>query len=242
MRILICDDSLEDAEVLSSMLSSYLCGQPEELIIYTSGEDLLEGEKDQEFTLLFLDIYLKEMDGIRVARELRRRGKKGAVILTSCSSAFGPQSYEVGAAWYLTKPFSYEDLARVLDRGFGCLQEEEPYLKLLKNGAELSIPADSIDYIETEGRQVAVHMGPETIKVYDSLERLYKLLGEEKFIRPHRSYILHMDFIDCMKEGQFCLRNGERVSINRRNRKKIREIYQNHLFRKVIGGGVKGNE
>ena len=92
MRILICDDSLEDAEVLSSMLSSYLCGQPEELIIYTSGEDLLEGEKDHEFTLLFLDIYLKEMDGIRVARELRRRGKKGAVILTSCNSAFGPRA------------------------------------------------------------------------------------------------------------------------------------------------------
>lgn len=237
MRILICDDSLEDVRTLKTMIVRYLRREPEELVIYNSGEELLKGEEKHDFTLLFLDIYMKEMDGIRTAQKLRSRGKKGAIILTSCSSAFGPQSYEVGAAWYLTKPFTYEVLARAFARGLLCAGEEVPQLKLLKNGSEICVPVDSIDYIETEGRRVAVHMGPETLRVYDSLERLYRLLGEAKFIRPHRSYILHMDFISGMEEGQFCLCNGERVSISRRNRKKIREIYQNYLFRKVIGGG-----
>lgn len=241
MRILICDDSLEDIENLRAMLKRYLGGEPEDITVYRSGEELLEKEAKREFSLLFLDIYMKEVDGIQVAQELRRRGKKGAIILISFSNAFGQESYEVEAAWYLMKPFTYEEFARAVNRGFSFVQKDVKILKLSQNGGELKVPTDCINYIETEGRRLVIHMGEEKIKVYDSLERLYGILGKEAFIRPHRSYILNMDFIDGLEEGQFRLRNGEKVSINRRNRKVIKEIYHKYLFNKLtVSGGVKG--
>lgn len=237
MRIIVCEDSVQDAYYLTEQLRLSLGERLKELIVYTSGEELLEKEEKQEFDLLFLDIYLKKMGGIAVAKELRRKGKKGKIVLVSSSRQFGPESYEIQAAWYLLKPYSPESLKEVLDH---CLAgEKEAELTVSVHGSQVCVPESQIEYIETEGRRLAVHIGQEKLYIYDSMERIYGELDKNNFIRPHRSYILNMAFIERIEENSFRLQNGELVSINRNQRKQIKELYHKYLFRalKTVGEG-----
>lgn len=240
MKFVICDDTAEDIAFLEENLKKYYGEIHQELQICRSGEELLSGQIYEGFDLLFLDVYMKKMDGIEAARELRRRGEKGKIILLTTGREFGPQSYEIGASWYLVKPLRYEELTRALEK---CERQEEEELTLQVHVRkdQLTLLVSKIDYIETEGRRVLIHMGGRELKVYDTMERLYGQLPEEQFVRPHRSYILRLGYIERLDGEQFLLKNGERVSINRAQRRQIREAYQNYLFRE-LEDGRKGRE
>ncbi len=231
MKFVICDDTAEDIAFLKENLKKYYGELPGKLLISHSGEELLAGEEYEGFDLLFLDVYMKELDGIETARRLRQRGEEGKIILLTTGREFGPQSYEVGAAWYLVKPLRYEELARALEQCGRLEEKEELTLQVHVRKDQFTIPVSKIHYIETEGRQVLIHMSGKELKVYDTMERLYGQLPEEEFIRPHRSYILCLGYIERLDGDQFLLKNGERVSINRAQRRQIREAYQNYLFR-----------
>lgn len=236
MKFVICDDTEEDVSFLIENLRQHYGEVPQELLLCSSGEQLLSGRKYKDFDLLFLDVYMQEMSGIETARELRRRGEQGKIILITTGRDFGPDSYEIGASWYLVKPVRYEELVRALEK---CKQqrEEELTLQVHVRKDQLTIPVRKIDYIETEARRVLIHTGGRELKVYDTMERIYGQLPEEEFIRPHRSYILRLAYIERLDGEQFLLKNGERVSINRMQRKQIRETYQNYLFRTLENRG-----
>ena len=169
MKFVICDDTAEDIAFLKENLKKYYGELPGKLLISHSGEELLAGEEYEGFDLLFLDVYMKELDGIETARRLRQRGEEGKIILLTTGREFGPQSYEVGAAWYLVKPLRYEELARALEQ-CGCLEEkEELTLQVHVRKDQFTIPVSKIHYIETEGRQVLIHMSGKELKVYDTM-------------------------------------------------------------------------
>lgn len=69
MNIAIIEDNKEDAEYLKNLLLHFT--QNTSIFIhidfYTSGEEFLELAKHKNYDLLFLDIYMKEIDGIETA-------------------------------------------------------------------------------------------------------------------------------------------------------------------------------
>lgn len=235
MKLIICDDTEEDVACLKEYIGTYFAGHVQELFVCSSGEELLQRRELSGFDLLFLDVYMKGMDGIAAARELRARGERGKIILATTARDFGAESYEIEAAWYLVKPFRYEGFERAMERCIQQQNKENAALQVHVKKDMLMIPASEIDYIETEGRRVLIHMGYRTLKVYDTLERLYGQLPDTEFIRPHRSYILRMGYIERLDGEQFVLKNGERVSINRSQRKEIRDMYHRYLFRALDG-------
>ena len=243
MKIIICDDTKADAAYLLECLNRYFTEEAQELLVCSDGKELLRDRRYAGFDLLFLDVYMPESNGIHVGRSLRERGEKGQIVLITTGREFGPESYEIGASWYLVKPFRYEEFVWAMKR---CMQqqEKEAVLRIQVKKEQLEVPASQIDYIETEGRRVLIHMGSRELKVYDTLERLYGQLPDMEFIRPHRSYILRMSYIERLDGEQFLLKNGERVSINRHQRKEIRDAYHRWLFRALsrAGDAEKGEE
>ena len=89
MRILICDDDTLIIEQLKKYIESYFESNHlkcPELVSFTSGEALLtdKGEKD----IVFLDIELTRMDGIRVAGILREKYPSIILVFISAYSEY----------------------------------------------------------------------------------------------------------------------------------------------------------
>ena len=65
--------------------------------------------------ILFLDIYMDGMTGMEAARRIRRQSDNCILVFVTTSSDFAVESYDVGASYYLLKPFQPEKLCSILD-------------------------------------------------------------------------------------------------------------------------------
>ena len=108
MHILIVEDEPEMASLLSRGLEEESC----QVSIASDGRAALELSARQAFDLILLDVMLPQIDGLEVARKLRRREEETPVLMLTARDALGDivRGLDAGADDYLTKPFSFVEL------------------------------------------------------------------------------------------------------------------------------------
>ncbi len=231
VKITICDDTAEDIALLSSALSAY---DPSfEITSFTSGKTLVDELMEDSFSadILFLDIYMPEMDGIRTAQKIRSKRKELKIIFLSSSREHYPQAYEVFAYNYLEKPFNRERLYAVMDRALGEIRKESGYkISIQYKGAVHNIDCRDILYIESQNKLLLFHFADgNTLQCYGKLEEILNELPGQFFIRCHQSFLINLSHVTEMKENY--IRVGQvMISISRKYGKNVKEQYYAYLF------------
>lgn len=109
MRILIAED---DAP-LASFVAKALTEEEHQTEIAADGEAALAKLVAQPFDLLILDLNLPVLDGNEVLKRLRGRGSEIPILILTATDNVAERvaCLDAGADDYLTKPFSYSELA-----------------------------------------------------------------------------------------------------------------------------------
>lgn len=225
MNICICDDDKSLCEDLKNMILKH--GQ-HNVTVYHSAEGMLfECESHYPFDCVFLDIQMKEINGIECARKIREFDKKIGIIFLSAIKDYVFEGYEVNAIRYLLKPLNQDKCFEILDLVEESVQKEHHYLYINKT----KIDCADILYIESYGHYCSIHTD-KALETKSSLSELYSQLPEG-FIQTHRSYIVNLSHIEAvLKEG--CLLSDETViPISRNSVKKV-----NNAFMEYIKGGL----
>jgi DNA-binding response OmpR family regulator len=107
-RILLAEDDIN----LGNLLKNYLAAKSYETVLFTDGKAALEAFSAEQFTLCILDIMMPEMDGLILAREIRKAEPEMPVIFLTAKSQKEDilEGFRSGADDYITKPFSMEEL------------------------------------------------------------------------------------------------------------------------------------
>ena len=162
MRIAIVDDLSTDAEALRKLLCRWASEQGIPLVpspvILESGEALLAHFAPNAFDIIFLDIYMAGITGMEVARKIRELDTHCQLIFTTTTGEFAVDSYEVGAAYYLVKPFSYENLTQALSRCSAELLEQSQCVIIPGAAEQPPLLLHQITYTEYQSRNVEVHL------------------------------------------------------------------------------------
>jgi DNA-binding response OmpR family regulator len=110
-RILVVDDEANIVE----LVSLYLEREGFQVESASDGASAYEQIRENEPSLVVLDIMLPEMDGFEVCRKTRARSEVPIIMLTARDEDFDKiVGLELGADDYLTKPFNPRELvARV---------------------------------------------------------------------------------------------------------------------------------
>ena len=108
MHILIVEDEPEMAGLLTKGLEEESC----QVSIARDGRAALDLSGQQAFDLILLDVMLPQLDGLEVARQLRRREAETPVLMLTARDTLGDivKGLDAGADDYLTKPFSFVEL------------------------------------------------------------------------------------------------------------------------------------
>jgi DNA-binding response OmpR family regulator len=108
MHILIVEDEPEMAGLLTQGLEE----ESYQVSLARDGRAALELSSAQAFDVILLDVMLPKMDGLEVARQLRRREEETPVLMLTARDALGDivKGLDAGADDYLTKPFSFVEL------------------------------------------------------------------------------------------------------------------------------------
>lgn len=116
---------VEDEESLLKLESILLTSKGYEVQGVTTGQEALDAISGNPPDLVLLDIMLPEMDGFEVCRRIKENPKTRdlpVVMLTAKKSREDmARGQEVGADWYITKPFKsanvIETIQRFLNKG-----------------------------------------------------------------------------------------------------------------------------
>jgi DNA-binding response OmpR family regulator len=107
-NLLIVEDDLK----IRKLLSVYFKGEGFNILEAETGDDAIRIFKSEEIDLVFLDIMLPEVDGLRVCEIFRETSDVPIIMLTAKSQEEDKlRGFEYGADEYVTKPFSLKVLA-----------------------------------------------------------------------------------------------------------------------------------
>lgn len=234
IHIAICDDIPQDRREIRLALEQELGQQnvSAEIREYGNGEDFLNEEDSviAGFQLIFLDIYMAELNGLEVARALRDEGCSAMIVFLTVTPDFAPDGYEVEAAGYLLKPLKREKLCRLLEH---FRKRESTDVLTLRSGASIfTVRAADILYIESNRNVLTIHTTKENIPFYGRLNDIALQLPARSFLRCHQSFLVNMDRVFAAKDN-FCMENGDEVPIRVRERRAVRETYFRYITEKV---------
>jgi DNA-binding LytR/AlgR family response regulator len=234
MIILICDDKPDEAAALKTLLGNISNGV--KTITFSNGQDALEYiEAGKKADICILDIIMPEMSGIELAKEMRGCGYLGEIVFLSTSNEFGPESYEVGAFRYLLKPPTRERVEELLKDLTGKWEKDDTAaIHLVVPGAVHSVRFSQVLYVEVVVRRCIFKLrdGKESI-VKQALKNIEQtLLGDSRFAKCHRSYIVNLDEISEISDANIVMNGGARIPLARTHRKVI-----NQYFRRRFGEG-----
>ncbi|MGX4644472.1 MULTISPECIES: response regulator YycF [Holzapfeliella] len=142
-KILVVDDE----KPISDIIKFNLKKENYDVVVAYDGEEAVAQVEAEKPDLIILDLMLPKMDGIEVAREVRKKYNMPIIMVTAKDSEIDKVlGLEIGADDYVTKPFSNRELvARVkanLRREMTTPNEEEPEQKMIKVG-DLTINLDA---------------------------------------------------------------------------------------------------
>ena len=235
MIIAVCDDQIAEGRALAGCLASILkdrklSGNP---LCFSGSGEMLKAMGNGTFPINFLDIYMDGMNGVELARIIRERNARAAIVFTTSSRDHMAEGFEVGAVHYLLKPFGRADVELALDRCLMLSNSAEPYLELRIQRETIRVMYSQILYIESQNRCCIVHTLGDEIRSYIRLDQLQEQLKDPRFLRCHRSYIVNLDCIQGICGNDFLLINGTPIPLRREKRAEFKSAFENYYFEKT---------
>lgn len=199
-----------------------------------SGLEAIEEIRKSKPQLVFLDVQMPECGGFDVL-EMLGSDLPPTVIFVTAYDEYALRAFEAGALDYLLKPFDDARFGRALNRAKERLahylppQPRTPERLVVRNqGQVLFVNVADIDWIEAAGYYACLHVGSDTHILRRSLSDLEQDLGDEKFIRIHRSIVVNVARIRGLElqtsgEYEVVLSSKARLRLSRRYRKRFQD-------------------
>lgn len=222
--ILIVDDEIIFAKKLKKELVKYY---KNENIIIMSEFDYDFFDKN-DIDILFLDIELKNENGIDIARYCRKSGYKNInIVFVSSHSSYVYDTFEVRPIAFIRKEAINEDLKKCLSL-IDCKRSET---KILINDTLVNLL--DILYIESEANYVYYRLKNRlSIKSRTKLSKIEKELERYNFMRCHTSYIVNAEHITKIHADFLILEDNIKISISRSWRDSFFDKYRD-FYRKI---------
>ena len=237
IHIAFCDDSASALSEALSLLDRYRRERDREIVhtaFRSSVELLAEIERGVRFDVLFLDILMPGQNGIETAAEIRQYDSNMKIVFLTSSAEFAVQSYAVEAYFYQLKPLRWESFSRVLDSALErCAQERENRIILHCKSGITSLDPQRLEFCEVIHRTLLFHLSSgrvlESAGSLDELSR--RLLPYGCFLRPHRSYLVHLGYVQSISYRAVVMSSLTEIPIPRGKYNEIKDAFLAYAFR-----------
>lgn len=236
LQVAVCDDEAMECSDMAKKIKEIMEGMKIPCIIrqFQSGGELLHAP--ESFDIIFLDIIMQELDGMKTAQLFREKSLDKILIFVSSSRQYVFEAYDVEAFQYLLKPVDGGKLKSVLQKAVRkterCSQE---FIIASRERQKTKLFLNDIYYFEIRGRVVEAHGTEGIFTYYEQIGELEDKLRDKGFFRCHKSYLIHLKYVDGYNRQEVILENGERIVIaKRRYDEFVREILK--VMR--INGGI----
>ena len=168
--------------------------------------------------IVFLDIEMTEVNGLQIARQLPQTC---CFIFTTAYTEYAVDGFNMDAADFLHKPFSYDRFTKAVERAMRQVtflkdKEQTRSIVVKQEYTNVMIPVAEIVYIEAMENYVKIYREPDGYTVSRmSMKSLVELLPSDEFVRIHRSYIVAKSKIRGFSKHHIQLPSGSELPVGR---------------------------
>lgn len=245
IEIAICDDELADLKMISKIVGEVCLNEAVDykLAVYSSGKEMLE--RTYSVDIGILDISMRELNGIDLGRELKKRFPEVKLIYVTSYGQYCEQAINtVHAFSFLTKPVKYENVRKqmidLLDhmRDDTSGRKREFYNVTTNDGKEIDVLKLGLkdilyfEYTKTE-RRIKIICSNNCYKFSYVMEKLAEELRNSGFEVNCRGMLVNMRHVRKIKGYALHMDNGQELALSQKRKadfvKKI-NVFMNNNF------------
>lgn len=235
VRAAIVEDESELHDYYGKMIEAW--GKARNIRVITtfiesSEEYLFKYDRQNVFDIIFLDVYMKDMNGMELAHEIRNFDRNVQIVFLTGNAEYVFEGYEIGAVRYLIKPVEENELVKALD---ACMEKlgssREDYLTIKYQGENLRLPRSEIIFVKVDGHYLQMRT---TDKVYEwkaSLKEMMSKLDPERFVMTNRSAVVNLEFVNKITREECILENGETIPVSRGAYGPLNDAFMKYFFK-----------
>lgn len=246
IRCCICDDKTEDGALLLALAEGFSREHPQwplRVDVFHSPYDLLEAVRDRGgYDLYLLDVLMPHLSGVEVAQKLRERGERAQVLFLTVSREYAVDAFAVKASGYLVKPIQKEAFDReVLECVRRLAPRDNPAIVLKTKAGLRRVGVRELVLVESFNHcRVCTLAEGDTVETAVTLSALQEQLREYPcFARPHRAYLVNLDFAQGLTRTELLMTGGRRVPVSRNAYGRLKRIYLNYIFPREAPGATE---
>lgn len=234
LHLMICDDEPTQTDLLELYVREWAAVAGAELCVDTcrnADQFFFLWDEKKDIDILLLDIDMPGMDGLSLARTLRRNGVGLQILFITGLSEYALEGYDVEAVSYLIKPVKKDKLFAGLERAWERSKSTDAVLLLEAAGEVSRVNCKDICYLESDGHDTLVYCNRNHVRhVVRSKIGLQHLENEiEKksnmFFRLHRSYLVNLYHIQKITRKEVFVDIGDVIPIARGKWERLNQAY-----------------
>lgn len=224
LKVVILDDDKISREIIRSYINftDFLTIQAE----FDNPLQALKELENLDCDLVFLDIEMPEMSGIDFIEAAKRIPQ---IIIISSKPEYAAESYNYDVTDYLVKPIEYNRFLKAANRAKAISETislnaptDEKHIFVKSNGDLVKLNFSTILYVEAFADYVQIHTEDKRYTVLSTMKSIHAKLGNEDFLRIHRSFIVAIHRIDTIHENTLVI--GKKVvKISRKYKKLLKD-------------------
>ena len=191
--------------------------------------------RDTEVDAVFLDIRMPGLDGMELARILRRFARPPAIVFVTAYDDGAVDAFDLGVTDYVRKPVRAERLGESLRRVAGLRSVpagppgpavDEPAIPVELAGTTRMLPRSSVRWVEAQGDYARLHTADASHLVRVSLATLAERWADAGFVRIHRSYLVQIRLIAELRltgSGYVVAVDGVELPVSRRHTRELKD-------------------
>ena len=234
LRLLAVDDERPALEDVCRLLRALPGVDDVEAV--DSGPEALRALSKRPFDAVFLDVRMPELDGLELARVLKRFQSPPAVVFVSAYETGAVDAFELQAVDYLMKPVGRARMLQALQR---VRSNRVPKTAQPAGNGDEVVPVDttggrtrlvaraSILYLHAQGDYVRIVADDGRFLVRGRISELEERWRAHGFIRVHRGFVANMRRAVEVRPhlngtAALVLANGDEIPIARRKTGELR--------------------
>ena len=234
MKIAVCEDQAVQSDLLNTQIKNWANERDINISIdnFETAESFLFQWSDyNKYDIIFLDIKLSKMSGIKLSNIIREKNKIIDIVFVTGFFKYALHGYKVGALQYLIKPIKTLDLYFCLDKTLNRINDNNETSTLIIETTKKII---KLDYNEIYccimfSPYIDIHTNSEKITLRKKISEIGEILPSKYFVRCHRSYIVNVKYVKSITKKNVLLENGVQIPISRGKYKEINDAFIDYI-------------
>ncbi len=235
LNICICDDEIKYINEIKSILIDTIINYDYIIDTYLSGEELLSSCK-KNIDILFIDIEMKEINGIDTVKELKKKNPNMIIFYCTLYDKFLTEIFRLGTFQFVHKPINKEELQKDIIRSLEYYTKIHFVLNIDVNHEIIYQEVSQIKYLEVYQHKIKMILTDNKVLEFKGNLNTYekKLLGYN-FVKSHKSYLINMNYISKLGYDYILIKdNTDIIPLSRNYKDEFKLKFNKYIMEKIV--------